>query len=215
MQREADAVIGDAILGKVVGADFFAAIAGADLLFSGLRELGVLFFHFHLVQARAQHAHALLAIFDLRLLVLATYHGVGGQVGDAHGGVSSVDRLAARPGRAEGINADVLGFDFDVDFFGLREHGHGNGRSVHTPLLLGFGHALHAVDARLPLELREDALALDDGNNFLVSADAGLRDRHDLDLPALLRGKARVHAEDFSRKERSFVAASAGTDFED
>src|SRR5665213_418336 len=34
---EADAMVGEAVLGEVVGADFFAAIAGADLLFALLR----------------------------------------------------------------------------------------------------------------------------------------------------------------------------------
>ena len=32
-----DAVIGDTVLGKVVGADFFASVAGADEGFSSLR----------------------------------------------------------------------------------------------------------------------------------------------------------------------------------
>ena len=35
------------------------------------------------------------------------------------------------------------------------------------------------------------------------------------DLPALLLGEARVHAEDFGGKERGLVAAGAGADFED
>ncbi len=39
--------------------------------------------------------------------------------------------------------------------------------------------------------------------------------REHFDLPAVLLGKARVHAEDLGGKERGFVAAGAGADFED
>ena len=41
------------------------------------------------------------------------------------------------------------------------------------------------------------------------------RSREHLDLPALLLGEARIHAEDFGGKERSLVAAGAGADFDD
>lgn len=34
VEGEVDAVVGDAVLGVVVGADFFIAIAGADLCFA-------------------------------------------------------------------------------------------------------------------------------------------------------------------------------------
>ncbi len=108
----------------------------------------------------------------------------------------------------------ILGFDLDVHFFGLRKHGDGDGGGVDAALRLGGGNALHAVHAALPLELRVDALAFDDGDDFLVSADAGLGERHDFDLPAMLLGEARVHAEDLGGKERGLVAAGAGADFE-
>jgi hypothetical protein len=37
-------------------------------------------------------------------------------VRDAHGGVGRVDGLAAGAGRTERVDAQVLGFDLDVDF---------------------------------------------------------------------------------------------------
>jgi hypothetical protein len=112
-------VIGEAVLGEVVGADLFAAVAGADLLlaFFGLKLVNALGFHF--VEARTQDSHGLFAVLDLRFFVLATDHGVGGQVGDADGRVGGVDRLTAGAGAAEGVDAEVLGFDLDVDLFGL------------------------------------------------------------------------------------------------
>ncbi len=42
VQREADAVIGEAVLREVVGADLLAAIAGADLLLALLGQLRIL-----------------------------------------------------------------------------------------------------------------------------------------------------------------------------
>ena len=83
------------------------------------------------------------------------------------------------------------------------------------PCCLGRGHALHAVHAAFILQLREDALAFDDGDDFLQSADARLGGREDFHLPALRFGVAGVHAEDFGGEERGFVAAGAGADFED
>jgi len=50
-----------------------------------------------------------------------------GQVGDAHVEICSVHRLTAGAGRAEGVDAEILGFDFDVDFVGFRKDGDGGG----------------------------------------------------------------------------------------
>ena len=94
-------------------------------------------------------------------------------MGDAHGGISGVDRLAAGAGGAERVDANVLGLDLDVDFLGLRENGDGDRRGVNAALGLRGGNALHAMHAALPLELGVDALAFDDGDHFLVTADAG------------------------------------------
>ena len=98
MQREADAVVGHAVLREVIGANLFAAIACAHHLLALLGQFRILLFHLHFVEARAQHAHALVAILDLRLLILAAHHGVGGDMRDAHRGIGCVHRLAAGTG---------------------------------------------------------------------------------------------------------------------
>ena len=67
---------------------------------------------------------------------------------------------------------------------GFRHHGDRAGRRVDASLRLGLGHALHAMAARLELELRVRALARDAQDHFLVAAELGRRLRHDLDLPA-------------------------------
>jgi len=131
---EADAVVGEAVLREVVGADLLAAVAGADLLFAVLGLKLVDAFGFNLIQAGAKDAHSLLAILDLRFFVLAADYGVGGQVRDAHRGVGGVDRLAAGAGGTERVDAQVLGFDLDVNLFGFGQDRYGDGRRVNAAL---------------------------------------------------------------------------------
>jgi hypothetical protein len=60
-------------------------------------------------------------------------------VRDADGGISRVDGLASGTGGAEGVNAQVFGFDFDVYVFGFGKNGDGDGGSVDAALLLSSG----------------------------------------------------------------------------
>src|SRR5207302_5822375 len=68
--REPDAVVGDAVLREVVGADLLGPLAGADLRAALGGELGLLRGELALVKARAEYAQRLLAVLELRLLVL-------------------------------------------------------------------------------------------------------------------------------------------------
>ena len=83
------------------------------------------------------------------------------------------------------------------------------------PVRLGVGHALDPVHAALELEPREDAAALDLGDDLLVAAGRALAFGDDLDPPALELGVARIHAEEVAGEERGLVAARAGADLED
>src|SRR5262249_22820784 len=121
MSREVDAVIGDPVLRKIVGPDFFRSIAAADLAAPVLGDRLLLLAHFHLVEPRAEHFHGLRAVLDLRLLVLLRHHQAGREVGEADGGIGGVDALAARPARAEGLDAQILLVDLDVHFLRFRE----------------------------------------------------------------------------------------------
>ena len=78
VQGEADAMVGDAILRKVVGADFFGAIAGFDLPAPLGGDLVVLLLLLDFVKARAKHAHGFGAVLDLRFLVLLRDHQAAG-----------------------------------------------------------------------------------------------------------------------------------------
>ena len=71
VQGETDAVIGEAILRKIVSADFFTAVASAYL---GLAVLGngiALLFECNVIKAGSKHAQGLGLVLDLRLLGLA------------------------------------------------------------------------------------------------------------------------------------------------
>src|SRR6202000_1963823 len=141
---EADAMIGEPVLREVVGADLLAAVTRAYLRFTRSGKFGVLPLLLNFIETRAQYAHALFAVFDLRFLVLATYYGVGWDVGDAYRRISGIDGLAAGTRRAEGVDAKVFGLDLDVDVFGFGQYGDGDCRSMHAALCFGCGNPLHA-----------------------------------------------------------------------
>ena len=65
-----DAVIGDAVLGKVVGANLLRAIAGADLAAAQRTHRFLRLAALVIEEHRAQHLHRPLAILQLRALLL-------------------------------------------------------------------------------------------------------------------------------------------------
>src|SRR5215831_19108066 len=215
MDGEADAVICQAVLREVVGADLLAAVAGLYHRASLFGERFLLLLHLDLVQTGPEHAHAFFAVLDLGFFVLATDHGVGRNVRDADGGVRRIHRLTARARGAKRVDAQIFRFDFDIDIFGFRQHCDSDGGSVNPSLLLGGGDPLYTVNSAFIFQLRVHAVAFDDRNDFFQTADRGFRRREYLDLPALSLGIARVHSEDFGGEKRRFVSASPGADFED
>src|SRR5262249_34438925 len=157
--------VGDAVLREVVGADLFTAVSAADHRLALFGERVLLLLHLDFVKARTQHAHGFLAVLDLRFLVLAADNGISRNMRDAHGGVRRVHRLAAGPGRAERVDAQVFSFDFDVYVFSFGQNRHRDRRSVYAALLFRGGDALHAVHSALVFHLRVDALAFNNGDN--------------------------------------------------
>src|SRR5436189_1138717 len=207
--RVPDAVVGHAALREVVGADLLRALARADLGTAlgcfGRLLLGQLL----LVQACSQHAHRLLAVLVLGLLVLHRHHDSCRPMRDAHRRVGGVDRLAAWTGGAVDVDLQVVCVDVDVDVLGFREYRHRGGRGVDAALRLRLRHALDAVGAALVLEHRIRPVALD---RERVGAVGG-RERLDLE-PAPL-GVAAEHAVEVAGPDRRLVAAGAGTDLHD
>src|SRR5207302_7573234 len=164
------AVVGEAVLGEVVGADLLGALAGADLGAARGGLLGLLPLALQLVEPRAQDAHRLVLVLELRLLVLHRDDDAGRDVRDAHRGIGRVHRLPARAGRAVDVDLQVVRVDVDLDLLRLRHDGDRGRRGVDASLALGVGHALHAVRPTLVLEDGVRAVALDRERDLLVAA---------------------------------------------
>src|SRR5690606_32234945 len=99
-----------------------------------------------------------------------------------------VHRLTARTAGPEDVDAVVGGGELHVDLVGLGEHGHGDRAGVDPALRLGRGHALHAVHARLELEVAVGALADDLERHLREAAYLGRRGVDDLGAVAQAGG---------------------------
>lgn len=157
--RIMDAVVGDAVLREVVGANFFATIAGADEGFAG----GGGGFHFFLFlafkEARTEDGHGLDAVLLLGALVLHGNDEAGRQMSNANGGVGGVDALAAVTAGTVNVDAEVVRVNFEVLLGGFGEDSDGGGTGMDAALRLGDGDALDAVDAAFKFELAVSIVA--------------------------------------------------------
>src|SRR5579864_4065505 len=98
MQGQPDAMIGDAILRKIVGSDLLASIAAAHHAAPFRPDFVLLLLELHVIESRAQLTQGLGIILDLRFFVLAGDHQARWQVCEANSGVGRVDALAAWAG---------------------------------------------------------------------------------------------------------------------
>ena len=202
VKRQVDAMVGDASLRKVVGADALGTVARADQGFARGRFLHLRCTALLVLDARGQHGKRAILVLVLRAAVLAFGNNAGGQVGDAHGGLGLVDVLAAGTGGAIDVNPDVLGPDHHVvDGVGLRHYCDGASRRMNPSLRFGLRYALHAVAARLKLQTRIRARTSDAHDDFLVAAEIGRAFGCQFHLPAVALGKARVHAKQIAGKQ--------------
>src|SRR6202041_2020243 len=133
VEREVDAMIGDAALRKIIGADAFRAVAGADLLATIGRARRVDALLFGVVDARAQDVHRRGAVLVLRTAVLHHHHDAGRKMGDADRRFGLVDVLAAGTLRAHGIDLEIVALDIDIDLLDLRQYRDRRRRGVDAP----------------------------------------------------------------------------------
>src|SRR6188472_4227551 len=203
------AVVGEAVLGEVVGPDLLGALAGADLRAPRGGDLGLLALALRLVQTRAEDAHRLLLVLELRLLVLHRDDDAGRQVRDPDRRVGGVDRLPAGAGRAVHVDLEILVLDLDLDVLGLRHYRDGCGRGVDPPLRLRRRDALDTVRAALPFEHGERAVALHGEDRLLDAAALVLAPGQGLRAEPPALGVALEHARDLARPERRLVATDA------
>ena len=120
VNREIAAKIRDSIVADIVGPDLLRPFAGTDLAAPILRDRVLLLAQLHLVQPCAQDFHRLCAVLDLRFFVLLRHHDSRWNVRDSDRRVRGIDALSSGPARAERVDAQVLGVDLHVHFFGFR-----------------------------------------------------------------------------------------------
>ena len=215
MQRHVDAMVRDATLREIVGADLGAAIAGRDLRAPLRRVLGLRLGELRVVEPRAQHLHGARPVLDLRPLVLTGDHEPARQVGDAHGRIGRVDALPTATAGAVDVHAQVLLAHLDVHVLDLGQHRDRGGRRVDATRRLGRRHALHAMDAGLELHLAVHALALEREDDLLEPAGIGLGQGEHLLLPAARLREPAVHAIEIGREQRRLLAADTTADLDD
>src|SRR3954452_16859153 len=122
VERQVDAVIGDAPLRKIIGADALGAVAGADLLASIRRTGRIDALALGVIDPRAQDVHRRGPVLVLRAAVLHAHDYPGGDVGDADRRLRLVDVLTAGALRAHGLDSEVVALDVDVNLLDLRQH---------------------------------------------------------------------------------------------
>ena len=215
MHRQADAVVGAAVLREIVGADLLAAVPGAHLPLP-LGVDGVLLFLLLLgQQAAAQDLQGLILVLELAALVLALHHHAGGNVRHPDGAGRLVDVLAARTGGTEGVDAQVLHVQRKVHFLCLGHHGHRGGGGVDAALGLGLGHALHPMHPALVLEAVVGPGPFHRKDGFLHAAQLGLVEVEQFQRPAAALHIHGVHAQQTVGKQGSFLSPCPAPDLHD
>ena len=155
--------------------------------------LALLFLQFG--QPRTQPDEAHLLVLDLAALVLALDHDAGGQVGDAHGGVGSVDVLAAGAGGAVGVDAQILGANLDLPVV-LDDGADVQRRKRRVPPRVGVegGDAHQAVHAALAFQIAVGVVAGDLEGHRLDARLVAVQQVQQLHREAHPLGEAGVHA---------------------
>src|SRR5690606_41687757 len=115
-------------------------------------------------------------------------------VGDANGGISRVDMLHGRTGRAIDVDLEVAVGNLRVHFLRFGKNRDGRGGGMDAPAAFGDGHALDAVDAAFELQLGEDPGAGDAGDDVLEAADFRRIGGYHFHLPTLRVYIALIHA---------------------
>ena len=106
-------------------------------------------------QSRPQDAHRLLAVLQLRLLVLTADDDPGREMRDANRGVRGVDALPTGSTAAVHVDTEVVGVNLNLDIFSFGKHENPGGAGVDSPLAFGDRDPLNAMYSTLVLQLAQ------------------------------------------------------------
>lgn len=204
-----------AVLGEVVGSDFFLAAAAADQAAAMGGVFLAFLANFVFEQAGAEDLESALAVLDLAATVLAANDFAGGDVKNLDSGIGCIDALTAGAAGATNFDAKVFGADFNIYFFGFGEDSDGGGGGMDAALGFGGGDALDAMDAALVAEAAEDAFATYAKNDLFEAAEVGGAVVELFDAKAYAIGILAIHSVEVGSEEGGFGAASACADFDD
>ena len=200
-------MIGHAPLREVVRTDAFAAIARAHLT-AAIRRNGVrLLLLCTVVETCPQHLHRLLAVFQLRFLVLTLDDDARREMRDTDRRLRTVDVLPARPRRTVGVDAQIVRIDGHLDLLCLRQDSDRHRRGVDAPAGLGDGNALDAMRPALILEFTVCTGTADEKGDLLEPADLCRIAAEHLGAPTLSLGVACIHAKETRSKKCRLLAA--------
>ena len=133
-------------------------------------------------------------------------------MGQAYCGISRIDALAAVPGRAHDINADVFLVNVDIHFLRLRHNCYCNRGRMDAPAGLCLRHTLYPMDSRFIFHYRICAASGNHKGYILHAADPDLLALHKLHPPSSALGIMKIHAVDLCRKKRSLIPTGSGAD---
>ena len=114
-----DTMVGHAVLGKIIGSDSLAPVAGTDLAAAQGLFLFLALALNVVIDPGAQHPHGLCPVLVLRGLILDGDDEAGGEMGEANGRAGAVDLLPARAGCPKEIDPQVSFLDLDLHLLGL------------------------------------------------------------------------------------------------
>ena len=138
-------MVGDSVVGPVVGPDFVAKVAMSHLVFANCLFLRKVLRMENLVHFKSEAFDTLSFVCILVPRLLTLSHKAGGQVGRATGGISFVNMLSAGALGTVRINSDLL--HIKVKFsrhFG--HHNHNCSAAMNAAGLLSLRHPLHLVN---------------------------------------------------------------------
>ena len=202
-------MVSEAVLGIVVGADFFAAVTRADLELALAGGLFELLAHHRLVDPCLEDLHRFVPVFVLRFLILDRHDDPGRQVGQTDGGIGGVDALAAAAAGAVDIHFDLVGLDVEFHILHFGDDSDGDGGGVDASLGFGGGDPLDPVGAGFVFELAVDSVPFDQDDELLVPPGAPFGGADDLHLPPLAFGEAQIHSKHIFDKKSALVSAGS------